>query len=212
MFRIDREILNKASKEKDSKSAPLKRSKSVFDIVKLSFSNIIETVLDFKLYHASHWGLYIDNWINSLKHKNTTEYHRGDIIYVDLGAQNFGYEPSYPHTCIVLANRRNSVLIVPCSTKKYGSKIKEIIDVTVDDGFRHNSGVQSECFRWVDKTRVLYNTEHKTSDKVLKKLDNVLLSLAPTVKDEIRELKLEIEELKIELSELKEKDIGVRDT
>lgn len=204
MFRINRNALQQEANQPNAKQDSVRNNQVVFDAVKLSFPNLIETIAGLPVYNAAHWACNIDRWHNNLTNKNTITYKRGDIVFLDLGAQNFSYEPSYTHACIVLAVKYDSILIVPCSTKQYGSNHSGVIDATSADGFLKNTGIQSESFRWVSKNRVVSKTGNKVSPTILDKLDNVLLSFAPSVVNQIRQKDLLIENQKETINLLKE--------
>lgn len=65
-----------------------------------------------------------------------------------------------------------------------------------------NTGVQSECFRWVNKNRIVSKTGKKVSPTILDQLDRVLLSFAPSHKKEVQQLNNEIESLKTRITDL----------
>lgn len=202
MFRINRGIIETESKRPTAKSDVLRNNATVFDAVKLVFVNLIDEITKLPVYNAAHWSCNIDRWIDNLSSENTTTYSRGEIVFLDLGAQNFKYEPSYTHACIILANRKKSVLIVPCSTKKYGSGYRDIINATPADGFMRNTGIQSESFRWVNKNRIVSKTGKQVSPEILNQLDQVLISFAPSYKKEVQRLNNEIESLKVRITDL----------
>lgn len=166
----------------------------------MSFANLIDTVVNLPLYNAAHWAINIDRWHSNLTSSNTTTYKRGDIVFLDLGAQNFSHEPSYTHACIVLANKYDSILIVPCSTKQFGTGRLGVIDATPNDGFIKNTGIQSFNFRWVNKNRVVSKTGKKVSPRVLDQLDSVLLSFAPSVVNSIKQKDVMIESQKEQIN------------
>lgn len=202
MFRINRTQIEAETQQVTAKQDILQTNIKVFEAVKLVFVNLIDEITRLSVYNAAHWVCNVDRWIDNLSHDNTTTYQRGDIVFLDLGAQNFKYEPSYTHACVVLANRKKTILIVPCSTKKYGSKHSDIIDATPADGFRRNTGIQAESFRWVNKNRVVSHTGQKVSSAVLEKLDQVLISFAPSHKNEIKRLNEEIKALNAKIETL----------
>ena len=190
MFTITRALIESESKLPTAKSTQSKSNIKVFDALKLTCVNLVSEIVDWSVYDAAHWVCNIDRWLTNRSPSNNNQktYSRGEIVFLDLGAQNFKFEPSYTHACIVLANRRSSILIVPCSTKKYGSGYPDIIDATPADGFHRNTGIQSESFRWVHKNRIVSQTGKKVDPSILDKLDQVLLSLAPSVKRDLNKL------------------------
>ena len=204
MFSINRNSLQQEASQTNAKQEPVRNNQTVFDAVKLSFANLIDSIAGLATYNAAHWACNIDRWHNNLNTNNTVTYKRGDIIFLDLGAQNFSHEPSYTHACIVLADRYDSILVVPCSTKQYGTNHTGIIDATSADGFLRNTGIQSESFRWVSKNRVVSKTGNKVSPAVLNKLDQVLLSFAPSVKNQIKQKDILISNQKEQISLLQE--------
>ena len=195
MFPIDKSRLDHQSRLPNAKTQPLTTNSTVFDNVKLALVNLAETVTGLHIYDGAHWASNIDRWQSNLTSDNRTTYKRGTIVFLDLGSQNFKYEPSYTHACIIIAERRNSILIVPCSTKKYGSGYSDIIDATTADGFNRDTGIQSESFRWVSKNRVVSSTGKKVSPAILDQLDEVLLSFAPSVRLKIKKLEADINTL-----------------
>lgn len=193
MFPIDKSRLEIQSRQPDAKTQLLTTNRTVFDNVKLALVNLAETITGLHIYDGAHWASNIDRWQKNLASDNRTSYTRGTIVFLDLGSQNFKYEPSYTHACIILAERRNSILVVPCSTKKYKSGYPEIIDATAADGFNRDTGIQSESFRWVSKNRVVSSTKKKVSAAILDQLDNVLLSFAPSIKLKIKKLEGDVQ-------------------
>lgn len=210
MFRINRTRIEGETRSADAKSQRLHDNSTVLDAVKLLFVNIIDEIMKLPVYNAAHWVCNMDRWIDNLQSDNRTTYQRGEIVFLDLGAQNFKYEPSYTHACIVLANRSKSILIVPCSTKKFQSGYRDIIDATPANGFMRNTGIQSESFRWVNKNRVVSRTGKRVSSDILDRLDHVLVSFAPSHSREISRLNGEIQRLNQKIADLEEivKTIG----
>lgn len=210
MFRINRTRIEGETRSADAKRQRLHDNSTVLDAVKLLFVNIIDEIMKLPVYNAAHWVCNMDRWIDNLQSDNRTTYQRGEIVFLDLGAQNFKYEPSYTHACIVLANRSKSILIVPCSTKKFRSGYRDIIDATPANGFMRNTGIQSESFRWVNKNRVVSRTGKRVSSDILDRLDHVLVSFAPSHSREISRLNGEIQRLNQKIAGLEEivKTIG----
>ena len=205
MFTIRRNDMDVQAKTPNAKTDSVSTNSTVFDAVKLSFANLIDTIAKLHVYDAAHWVCNIDRWHHNLSSaKNTTTYKRGEIVFLDLGAQNYQHEPSYTHACIVLANRATSILIVPCSTKKYGKGFKDIIDATTSDGFLRDTGIQSESFRWVSKNRVVSSSRNRVSARVLDELDKVFLSFAPSQKIELANRNSRISQLEQDLENTKQ--------
>lgn len=204
MFRINRARIESETRRPIAKTETLHNNSTVLDGVKLLFVNLIDEIMKLPVYNAAHWVCNTDRWIDNLHSDNGTTYRRGEIVFLDLGAQNFKYEPSYTHACIVLANRSKSILIVPCSTKKFQSGYRDIIDATPANGFMRNTGIQSESFRWVHKNRVVSRTGNSVTPDILDKLDQVLISFAPSYTRELNRLNGEIEQLNQKITALEE--------
>ncbi|ELZ4686408.1 type II toxin-antitoxin system PemK/MazF family toxin [Enterococcus faecalis] len=161
------------------------------------------------VYETANWMLHHDRWVNNTHSSNFTNFKRGDIVTIELGATNFRYEPSYEHPGVILFSRKFFSLIVPCSTQKYGKGFPEIIDANETDGFKSNTGIQCESFRWVSNNRII-NKKGKVSNRVLDAIDGKILKLIPTYRKEsnamnkkLKEKEEEIKQLKEEIAELK---------
>lgn len=204
MFRINRTRIENETRNQTAKTDTLHSNSTVLDAVKLLFVNLIDEIIKLPVYNAAHWVCNIDRWIDNLHSDNGTTYRRGEIVFLDLGAQNFKYEPSYTHACIVLANRSKSILIVPCSTKKFQSGYRDIIDATPANGFMKNTGIQTESFRWVNKNRVVSRTGNMVTPDILDRLDDVLVSFAPSHTREVKRLNSEIQQLSQRIADLEE--------
>ena len=211
MFPIDKGRLDNQSRLPNAKTQPLTTNSTVFDYVKLALVNLAETVTGLHIYDGAHWASNIDRWQSNLNSDNRTTYKRGTIVFLDLGSQNFKYEPSYTHACIIIAERRNSILVVPCSTKKFGSGYPDIIDATTADGFNRDTGIQSESFRWVSKNRVVSSTGKKVSATILNQLDEVLLSFAPSVRLKIKKLEADAKCLSEDKAALEEENEDLKE-
>lgn len=203
MFKIDRKKIEDTAKIANAKLDKGNSDTDVFDTFKLAVCNIIEIQSALSKYDMCSWIAYADRWINNQSNENTRSYGRGAIVYADLGAQNFRYEPSYSHPCIILKEKRNTVLIVPCSSKKYGKGYSDIIDASAADGFSVNTGVQVHSFRWVHKNRII-SAAGRVSGGLLDKIDMEMLKLIPTYKLEVNKLNAKIESLQQEIEKLKQ--------
>lgn len=206
MFPIDKARLDAESRQPNAKTQPLSANGTVFDNVKLAFVNLVDTITGQHIYDAAHWACFVDRWQRNLTAENRKSYKRGEIVFLDLGSQNFKYEPSYTHASIILAERRNAVLIVPCSTKKFNSGYPDIIDATPADGFNAHTGIQSESFRWVSKNRIVSSTGKRVNPAILDRLDAVLVSFAPSNKKRIAKLEAENKTLREEKEALEAKN------
>lgn len=99
---------------------------------------------------------YIDHYLNDNKvNPSYDDYLAGEILLVDFGAMNFGYELSYPHPAIVINQTTAFVLVAPCSSQKNGRHLKNIMDGQKCDGFVQRTGVILDNVKWVSKGRVI---------------------------------------------------------
>ncbi|MDE7120643.1 MAG: type II toxin-antitoxin system PemK/MazF family toxin [Oscillospiraceae bacterium] len=201
MFTIKRKDMENATKQPDAKTKFASTDSTIYDSFKLSIWNMIDTLKDLSVYDMAQWINHIDRWIKNKNMENTKKYGRGCIVFVDLGAQNFRYEPSYTHPAVIIAETKNMVLIVPCSSKRYGKRNSGIIDATSADGFSSNTGVQVDSFRWVHKNRIISEVG-RAKGSVLDKIDSYILSITPSYKKEKSELNAEIERLKKQIADL----------
>ncbi len=82
----------------------------------------------------------------------------------------------------------------------------DIIDATSEDGFLHNTGVQSKSYRWVSKSRV-ESVIGKTSPRLLDEIDFSILKDIPSYKKEIAKYKYELDILQNKYTELQNRVI-----
>lgn len=193
MFTIDRDKVELKTKNINSKSEFIESDRECEDLFKNSIWNIIDTVKKFDIYELSQWINFTDRWIHNRNANNVATYQRGEIIYADLGAENFRFEPSFTHPCVVIKNRKTKILVAPCSSKKFGRGFTDIIDARVSDGFAKNTGIQIEEFRWVNKNRVISKVG-KVSPRILEEINKHMLALVPSYKREKAKLKALSEE------------------
>lgn len=133
---------------------------------------------------------------------------RGSIALIDCGFDNFGYEFSYIHPCVVLAQTHYNIYIAPCSTKKYNTDHLEVLNVDSRDGFCSPTAVIMNSTRWCAKDRAVAILG-TTTNKVLDKIETYLLEHNHKYKevkqqkaDEINRLEKEIHKLRKKLSDL----------
>lgn len=179
MIPINNFQIDALTKSLNSKSTKGKDNSTLYPSYASSLTNFTDLTKDFSTYEMAHWINNNDRWIHNKTSNNTIGYPRGSILFADLGATNYIYEPSFTHPCIVLAQNRNFILIVPCSTKKYGMGYPEIVDATPADGFSSNTGIQTNSFRWISKNRVI-SALGTASSNILDSVDHKMLKLIPT--------------------------------
>lgn len=197
MISINRTQVDNLSKQLDSKRTAGKNDAALYPIFAHSLINTNDVLKEFTTYEMAHWTNNTDRWLSNRATVNTTGYARGTIIFADLGATNFKYEPSFTHPCVVLEQNRNFILVVPCSSKKYGKGYPEIVDATPADGFSCNTGIQTDGLRWISKNRVI-STIGTTSTRILNCVDTLVLKSIPLHKRQLIEKDKEIETIKNE--------------
>lgn len=123
-----------------------------------SLENILEElkdfILNFREIEMKSVILSLKRWISTKEKVSKIKFKRGDIVEIDLGL-GYGYEMSYLHPCIVLEDSSAGFCFVaPCSTGKFGKKNKYIVDGTIEDGFKRDTGVLIDSIRCISKTRI----------------------------------------------------------
>jgi len=94
-----------------------------------------------------------------------------EVHYVDLGAFNLKYEEGYIHPCLIVKRYRNSVIVIPGSTKKYGRVDDLIFDVQAQNGFKENTGLLLDQIRCVSTTRLISKLKYgKVSSEVFSEI------------------------------------------
>lgn len=204
MIHIDKNKVKKYIKEKKSKLNKGKINNDLYSIYASAMFNYNDEVSEDSEYGLGNWIDHTDRWIHNRLSSNTKKYGRGTIVMVDLGATNFGSEPSYLHPSIIIAENTFFILIVPASSQKYGKGYSDIIDATSNDGFFHNTGVQSKSYRWISKSRIV-SVLGKASSDLLDKIDISILKDVPTYKKEISRYKSDIKKLETEKENLQNK-------
>lgn len=187
MISINRAAVETLSKQINSKNTPGVTDQNLYPIYIHSLTNFSDLSRNYSTYEMAHWTNYADRLCTSKNSfsLNTVGYRRGTIVFVDLGAGNFGHEPSYTHPAVVLQQNKYSIMIAPCSTKKYGKGIPVIIDATTADGFSVNTGIQTDSIRWISKERVI-SVLGNASSSILDQIDALLLNTIPSYKRETR--------------------------
>lgn len=212
MININRVAVDNLSKQPNSKNTSGTQDTSLYPIYIHSLTNLSDLTRNYSTYEMAHWTNYADRFCDSKisTTPNTTGYKRGSIVFVDLGAGNFGHEPSYTHPAVVLQQNKYSIMVAPCSSKKYNKGISSIIDATTSDGFSINTGIQTDSIRWISKDRVI-STHGTVSNSILDAIDKVLLNIIPTYKREIRNKDTIISQLESEKATLESENISLKE-
>lgn len=188
MEQIDLSFIAIEEKKKE-KEQQVHENKSLLSQFLLLQNNLFKFIKTFSCYEFCLWLKYKDLYINKKRVHYTMGYKKGDLLYVELGA-NIGNELSYIHPCIVLEEKFQSLFVVPCSSskvskainKKTGKPYNEYLIGEQVDGFPKKTVLIFNNVRWISKTRVvrkigtvdsgfltkvfeksfLYNTPHKS--------------------------------------------------
>lgn len=103
--------------------------------------------------------------------KSWASYHpdRGSIYLVDLGLNNMDSEQEGIRPCLIISNdmgnKHSSIITIAPLTSKRKHRLPVHVDLTVQDGMKHNSIICLEQTRVVSKRRLFYNG---TPMKILK--------------------------------------------
>lgn len=148
------------------------------DSYKMSVWNLTDTLNDKDAYTMLNWVLHVDRWIDNLGKDVHTKYERGDIVFVEWGAMNFGFEPSYEHPGVVVANAFNSILVAPCSRQTFGKGYKGVFDLLKVDavGLTDDSGISASAVRWISKNRIINHAGSVSNRKVLDQVDDFIVN------------------------------------
>lgn len=116
------------------------------------------------------------NWYRN-KNKNPINFpvKSRDVFLVDLGTYNLKYEAGYFHPCVVIKKYGTMVLVLPGSSKKYGKRSFLIENVTTDDGFKENTGLQIDQLRFVSIQRIVGSKVGELSIDKFKTIEEKML-------------------------------------
>ena len=164
-----------------------KYNDALFETYKLQQNQIGQYISELSSYEMSQYINYLDHFLASKQNedKNEIYYEKGSVLYVDLGAFNFGFELSFPHPCILLGQTRYFVKVLPCSTQKFGKKYNDIMDAYPEDGMEENTGLLLNNIKWVSKERIIHVIGKVTED-LLSRIDIAILSKNSTYLKEKR--------------------------
>lgn len=127
--------------------------------------------------------------------------HR-DVYYVDLGAYNLKYESGFIHPCIVIRRYGGNVLVVPCSSKKYGKNDDLIFDIGKGGAFREDTGALLDQVRNVSVTRLKAKMGRVSSEVFENLLEQLLKKYFCKKYNDFESLKSKNEKLEEQVSEL----------
>lgn len=149
-------------------------------------------------------------WYNNkdIRPKSSIASNR-EVYYVDLGAFNLKWEEGYIHPCVVLKRYATTVLVIPGSTKQYGTGDPLIFDINAGNGFKENTGLLLDQIRCVSTTRLIRKLGcGKVSEPTFNEiLDKVMEKFFSQKFHEYTQLKLKNDKLQKQLEQQKEKKI-----
>lgn len=196
VFRINQTVINQEIGKSTAKDNLGSQLPVVYNEFKKMTWNVIDEVGKWNVYKMGQWTKHINKWSSTMERTYTTKYSRGNILMVDFGSFNYGFEFSYEHPAVVLVERKQHLLVVPGSTKKYNSPFPEYIDASPSDGFARNTGLLLEQMRWIHKNRVVTNTGQTASQSVLNAIEEYVLNYVELHKIRIAHKNKELRQLR----------------
>lgn len=210
------EKINKKQVEKIYKN--LKDCKEISGLNNETLRQNFEKAIDNLKSYLSALSVYeMAQAVNSITHfieekenpKPSKDFVRGDIVIIDYGFMNFGYEFSFPHPSVILCVVKNYMFVAPCTTKKFGRGFSDVLDAYKDDGFEENTGVILDGVRWVSVNRAIEKIG-TTSYRVLRKIEEFTLNHILTYSFEKSKRRKEIVKLMEENEILKKENERLR--
>jgi mRNA-degrading endonuclease toxin of MazEF toxin-antitoxin module len=180
MFPIDRRKIKRDVKALGERKKYEKglSVKDLADSYKMSVWNMMDMLQEKDAYTMLNWVVHVDRWIENFGIDVRTKYKRGDIVFVEWGAMNFGFEPSYEHPGLVIANAYNTVLVAPCSSQTFGKGHKGVFDLpkTGARGLKEDTGVSANAVRWISKNRIVDHIGSVLDFKILDQVEEYLMN------------------------------------
>lgn len=190
-------------KEIDCKTNHGKDNEELFDYCKFTLENYFSYLSTLGSYEMGQITNGIDHFLDDKKKTpDNTFYKRGTIVLIDFGFTNFGYEFSYPHPAIVIRQTKFHVYLAPCSSKKFGRNLPDVLDGYISDGFQENTGIILDGLRYCSKSRIISIMGY-VNERILREVDNYQLKVIPTYKEIILKKDKEIEKMEEEIIELR---------
>ena len=165
---------------------------------------------DYALTKASAYNvaLWVWSWNNYVSLKGQSQYaicKPGQIVDVDFGGMSYGDEFIFRHPGIVICECNNKVFLVPCSSSpkqgrdKAGNLLSEAVLIPGGSGleFAKDTVALTYNARFIDKTRIVYNTKRSVTPNKFEEIKNILFahmfSDKNTLISEAEKLKEELE-------------------
>lgn len=133
-----------------------------------------------RVYELSQWVISFNNYLKRKSGNFYKNFKQGDEIVVDFGFA-YGDELAYKHHCIVLAQKKSKIFILPLSsnTSKLlddkGKQQPEFCVAGVNEGFTKDVLILLNDARWISTNRVLTNAINQIEKDYLNELKLMLL-------------------------------------
>lgn len=222
-MKLDLQGLERIVKAKANRSADWINDNGLINQLKLCYSGVrywIEHNSGYTKYNIAALILSTYRWVIAEKDNKRRfdtdktqrpvpiKYEVRDIIFTDFGGTNFGVEAGYEHPAIVLHNGYYFLLVIPGSTGRF-NKGKYSLPAGTAENFSHDTGIQLDQIRIIDKSRVISHTGKKVPTTFMDTINNTLIEkyFYPIKKqlDKLDKEKKQLEEEKLKLIEENEK-------
>lgn len=160
---------------------------NLFKFAKTQFNN----------YEMALWIKYNEIYIQRKKSYFSDGLTFRDIVWVDFGA-NIGNELSYEHLCVVVAEQKENVFVIPCSSSRIKKAYIKNTNILYPeymigekcDGFNKKTVLILNNAKWISKSRVIRKHGRKLSKTLYTDVYNKLFSMIFEPKQ--RELKTKV--------------------
>jgi len=200
---IDFDKLKNHMKDPNNKTKPARLLIDLIRELQMFILDLYSELKQFSVYHLSQWILSSDNWIKNHNNVNTRAYTRGQIVYVDFGHSNFGYELSFKHPCVVIYDGYNFMLVIPASTGRYNARSEFIFKC--NNGFAKPSGLLLDKVGYISKSRVISSVVGTVDSKTMDFIDDFVFQkycgskkneVQKTVNDLLKSIQAKDQEIK----------------
>ena len=178
-------ILTAVQADPDSKS---KKAAEYPELV-LETHFALSRFFDYALTKASAYNvaLWVWSWNNYVSLKGQSQYaicKPGQIVDVDFGGMSYGDEFIFRHPGIVICECNNKVFLVPCSSSpkqgrdKAGNLLSEVVLIPGGSGLEFAKDTVALIYnaRFIDKTRIMYNTKRSVTPSKFEEIINILFA------------------------------------
>lgn len=150
-----RYVMSLVEKKENAKQAKGKDDKELYAIFQATCKEMNAYFSEKNFFDMGNATTAFRHFLEDKKDVPTDEsYYRGDIVMIDFGCMNFGYEFNFLHPAVVLSQTQYHVLVAPCSSRKYGKGYPDVLDAETSDGFVKKTGIILDGIRCCSKTRI----------------------------------------------------------